>query len=159
MESFLCCWTMFVLQIAINCLTCNFGCFLILHVCDGYKFLLDLMATGPENLRGAETLDKQSTWKTLVGMSKQVNIALCVSASQQNTLLLLNIQDINFRGCLLLNRYTLSKNTWNPNQNIDLEHDNIVVHNPSHALIPTFSIDIHSHKFTFGFPRCTHKRS
>ena len=92
-------------------------------------------------------------------MSKQVNIALCVSASQQNALLLLNIQDMNFRGCLLLNRYTLSKNTWIPNPNIDLEHDNIVVHDLSHALIPKFSMDIHSHKFTFGFPQYTHKRS
>lgn len=93
---------------------------------------------------GAETLDKQSTWKTLVRMSKQVNIALCVSASQQNALLLLYIQDMNFRGCLLLNRYTLSKNTWNPNPNIDLEHDNIVVHDLSHALIPTFSMEIYT---------------
>ena len=60
---------------------------------------------------------------TFGGTSKQVNIALCISASQQNTLLLLNIQDTNFRGCLLLNRYTLTKNTRNPNPNpnIDLE--------------------------------------
>lgn len=60
---------------------------------------------------------------TFGGMSKQVNIALSVSASQQNTLLLLNIQDTNFRGCLLLNRYALSKKTRNPNRNpnIDLE--------------------------------------
>lgn len=103
---------MFVLQIAINYLTCIFGCFLTRHVPNGYKFLLSFISTGPESLRGAETLDKQS-----IGMSKQVDIALCVSASQQNTLLLLNIQDTNFRGCLLLNRYTLSKNTRNPNPN------------------------------------------
>ena len=96
---------------------------------------------------------------TFGDMSKPVNIALCVSASQQNTLLFLNIQNMNFRGCLLLNRYTLSKNTWNPNPNIDLEHDDIVVHNLSHALIPTCSMDIHSHKFTFDFARYFQKRS
>ena len=103
---------MFVLQTAINCvrLLSDTSCTRWLQVPPRLYGHRTRKPTGDRNTGQTKYLKN-----TFGGMSKQVNIALCVSASQQDTLLLLNIQDMNFRGCLLLNRYTLSKNTWNPN--------------------------------------------
>lgn len=42
--------------------------------------------------------------------------------------------------------HSQNAHAWNPNPNIDLDHDNVLVHDLSYALISIFSMGITSHK-------------